>query len=115
LDNQDKKRAFAYLFFRKIEGFLDYIPAGLGFNKSEFEIVREFNNSRVEISFKLKVDKVVSFSGKKIEFNKGDKLLVFFSYKYNKDDMMAFTKMYFDDVQFFTDKKDSYALIVCMK
>ena len=99
----------------KIEAFLDYIPAGLGFGKEEVEIIREFNNSRVEIFYKIKVNKTIKFGEKEIKLNCGDKLLVFFSYKYNKDDIISFTQMYFDNVEFFSDKKNSYLLIVSKK
>lgn len=115
LDNENKDELLHIYSSEKIEAFLDYIPKELGFSKDEFKIIREFNNSRVEIYYELKVNKKVVFSNKEIEFHSGDKLLVFFSYKYGKDDMMSFMKMYFDDVEFFTDKKDSYALIVCKK
>jgi uncharacterized SAM-dependent methyltransferase len=115
LDTKNKEELLHIYSSEKIEAFLDYIPEELGFNKKEFKIIREFKNSRVEISYELKVNKKVIFSNKEINFNAGDRLLVFFSYKYDKDDMISFTKMYFDDVEFFTDKKDSYALIVCKK
>lgn len=115
LDTKDKKELFHIYSSEKIEAFLDYIPLELGFEKKDFKILREFNNSRVEIYYELRKAKKITFSGREISFNVGDKLLVFFSYKYDKEDMRSFMKMYFDDVEFFTDKKDSYALIVCKK
>jgi uncharacterized SAM-dependent methyltransferase len=115
LDTKDKDELVNIYSSEKIKAFLDYIPIGLGFDKNDFEPIIEFNNSRVEIYYKLNVDRTIKFSNKEIHFNIGDKLLVFFSYKYNKDEIVSFTKMYFDYVEFFTDKKDSYALIVCRK
>lgn len=115
LDTKNKKELFHIYSSEKIEAFLDYIPLELGIEKKDFKILREFNNSRVEIYYELKKAKKIEFSGREISFNVGDKLLVFFSYKYNKEDMRSFMKMYFDDAEFFTDKKDSYALIVCKK
>ncbi len=115
LDSTDKKELFHIYSSEKIEAFLDYIPLELGFEKKDVKIIREFNNSRVEIFYEIKKAKTISSSGKEISFNVGDRILVFFSYKYNKEDMISFMKMYFDDVVFFTDKKDSYGLIVCKK
>lgn len=115
LDTKDEDELFHIYSSEKIEGFLDYILLELGFKKEDFGVVRKFNNSRVEIYYEFKKPQKIEFSGKEILFEKGDKLLVFFSYKYDKEDMRTFMKMYFDEVEFFTDERNSYALIVCRK
>lgn len=115
LDSVDKDELFHIYSSEKIQAFLDHIPFELGFDKDDVKMIIEFNNSRVEISYEIKKAKTISAAGGEISFEVGDRILVFFSYKYSKDDMISFMRMYFDDVVFFTDEKKSYALIVCKK
>lgn len=115
LDTQNKDELLEVYSSEKIEAFLDYIPRGIGFSDKDVEIKQEFNNSRIEIFYNIKVDKTIEFGERTIEFKAGDRLLVFFSYKYDADSMKSFTKMYFDDAEFYTEKDETYALIVCKK
>jgi len=74
-----------------------------------------FKNDRVEIYYTIKTDMKIAFLDKKIYFNKGDQIIVAFSYKYNKDDFKSFMNIYFDDVDVFVSDDGSYALALCKK
>jgi uncharacterized SAM-dependent methyltransferase len=87
----------------------------IGLNREDLEYSARFRNSRVEMYYTIKKDCSISFLGKKVNFNKGDQILVAVSYKYDKYDYMSFLKMYFDDVKVFTPKEGSYALALCKK
>ena len=115
LDNQNPEELLNIYGSDKIKAFLDYIPKELGFEEDEIEIKRRFRNSRVEIHYEIKVGRIIDARDRIIELNKGDNLLVFFSYKYNKDDLRSILKMYFSDVNAYISKDDSYTLVLCKK
>jgi len=87
----------------------------IGFEKNEDEYDAEFRNNRMESFYKLKVDKNVKHNGNTLEFRKGDEILVFFLYKYYKEELEKFCKMYFCDVKVVVDKDEGYALLFCKK
>ena len=87
----------------------------LGFNENEVEYDVRFNSVRVELFYKLKVDKTVDFDGRKIEFKSGDEIMVAKLYKYFPDELEKFCKFYFSDVKLLKDSEEEYALVVCKK
>lgn len=95
--------------------FLMHIPLQLGLQKEDVEYGVRFRNSRVEMLYTLRKDKAISFQSKRVDFYKGDKIIVAISYKYNQFDFMTFMKMYFDEVMMYTSKDGAYALVLCKK
>lgn len=87
----------------------------LGFKEDEVEYNARLNHKRVEMFYKIKVDKVFECSGKKIEFKKGDEILVMTLYKFFEQELKDFCKMYFSDVKILKDPEGEYALAVCKK
>jgi len=57
----------------------------------------------------------ISFLGKKVQFGKGDQIVVGVSYKYSKNDFASFLNLYFDDVLLKVSDDKSYALALCKK
>ncbi len=95
--------------------FLVFILMQLGFDKSEVEYDARFKNSRIEFYYTLKKDKVIEFQGKKLNFNKGDQIVVALAYHYEQDEFMGYLKMYFGEVEIFVSEDGSYALALCRK
>ena len=115
LDNRHPEEIIKSYTSPEVNNFLKHIPLQLGLNEKDVEFGTRFVNSRVELYYTIKVDKVIKLYGKEIRFNKGDQIVVALSYKYSKDDFMSFMKMYFNKVEVFTSKDNSYALAVCKK
>ena len=65
--------------------------------------------------YTLNKDKTIEFQGKQVVFNKGDQIIVAYSYKYDETDFFNFLKMYFPSVQMFISDDKSYALALCKK
>jgi len=99
----------------EVDNFLCKIPLQLGLPKDGVKLGARFRNSRVELYYALLSEREIVFQGKRITFNRGDQIVVAVSYKYEKNDFMAFMKMYFDDVKMFVTADSSYALVLCKK
>jgi uncharacterized SAM-dependent methyltransferase len=99
--------------------FLDHMliktVTQLGINKDDLRYGARFRNSRVEMYYTIIEDCSVSFLGKRVNFNRGDQIVVATSYKYDKHEFMSFMKMYFDDVKMFVSADQGYALVLCKK
>jgi uncharacterized SAM-dependent methyltransferase len=100
---------------KMINNFLIKIPLQLGLKEDEIKFGARFKNSRVEIYYEIKTNKKISCLGKNIDFNEGDQIIVAVSYKYKKDILQKYLKMYFDEVKVFTLDDKSYALALCKK
>ncbi|MAG38126.1 hypothetical protein CMI45_01945 [Candidatus Pacearchaeota archaeon] len=87
----------------------------LGFKENEVEYDVKFNHVRIELVYKLKVDKEVEIEGKKISFKAGDDIMVAKIYKYFSEELEKFCKFYFSDVKLLPDSENEYALVVCKK
>jgi len=87
----------------------------LGLDESDVEYDAQFGNSRIEMFYRLKIDKTIEHSGKKIELKKGDEILTTVLYKYFEEEFDKFCKMYFSEVCLATDKDKGYALVLCKK
>ncbi|MFH1521547.1 MAG: L-histidine N(alpha)-methyltransferase [archaeon] len=91
------------------------IPMGLGFKEQELEMDIGFKESRIEVYYNIKINKTVELYGKKIEFKKGDRLLVLLSYKYEKKDLIEILNMYFDNVNMKISEDGFYSVSICKK
>lgn len=95
--------------------FLALTVSALGFNREDIEFDVRYENSRIEMFFLVKKDKTVIFEDKKVNFVKGDQIMVAFSYRYNETELRKLIDIYFDDYKFYFDKDKSWALILCKK
>lgn len=92
-----------------------YIMKGLGLKDNEIEFDARFENYRVEILYRMKVDKTIESSGRRVQMKKGDEIVVAVQYKFFESELMDFCKMYFSNVEFIKTPDGEYALIVCRK
>jgi len=95
--------------------FLGKVLEQLGFNRDEMEYGSRYKNHRVECFYTITKDKSISFQDKKIEFNKGDQVIVSVSYKYGKKELEEALNLYFDNCDIYIDEKESWALAACKK
>ncbi|MEK7106317.1 MAG: L-histidine N(alpha)-methyltransferase, partial [Patescibacteria group bacterium] len=91
------------------------IMRGLSFKDSEVEYDVRFANDRLEAFYKILADKTVSLGGKKVEFKKGDEVVVATQNKMFLDELKKFCKMYFSEVEILADEQKEYCLVVCKK
>lgn len=95
--------------------FFFALVSKLGFKESDLEYNVRLKNSRMEAYFTVKSDTKISFLDKTIYFSKGDQIITGVSYKYRKEELASFIKLYFDDIEILTSDDNSYALILCRK
>jgi len=115
LDNRRIKEILKSYDTAEVHNFLKHMLLQLGFEMSDVEFGTRYKNSRVEVYYTILKDKRVEFQGKKMQFNKGDQIIVAVSYKYDKDDFKTFLKLYFSDVMMYVSDDESYALALCKK
>lgn len=87
----------------------------LDFNDNEVEYNVRFTNNRLEIYYKIKTDKIISYEKNNIEFKKGDEIIVAFQYKLYANELRDFCDMYFDNVELMKDPTEEYALVLCRR
>lgn len=104
-----------YRSSRYIDNLVFKTIESLGFDRNEVEYNARFRGNRVEVFYTIKKDKIIKSGSKKIDFKKGDKIIVLISYKYSKDRLMEVLMMYFDDVEMFVSKDGIFALALCKK
>ncbi|MDP4039804.1 MAG: L-histidine N(alpha)-methyltransferase [Candidatus Pacearchaeota archaeon] len=99
----------------KMSSWFMHLMRYLGFNNNDVEYNARFGNSRVEMYYKLKVDKVIKREGKEVTLRAGDEVLVAILYKYFEEELKKFCSMYFSNVEIVTDEDKGYALVMCKK
>ncbi len=97
------------------EKMFRYIPLQLGLSKEDVGFDIRFRNSRIEFYFVLAEDTTVSFQEKRVQFYKGDQIVVGISYHYPKEEFLSYLKMYFGNVKLYVSDDGSYALALCQK
>jgi len=115
LDNRNVDDILKSYQTKEVHNFLKYMLFQLGFSLDEIEFGVRYENSRVEVFYTILKDKVINFQDKKIEFNKGDQIIVAVSYKYDKRDFKTFLNLYFDKVDTYVSEDESYILALCKK
>lgn len=98
-----------------INKWLIQIPQLLGLKKEDVEYDVRFVNSRVEELYLLKKDKEIKHLGRKVQFKKGDIIIVAISYKYSKDEFNNILSNFFSYVKIYFDSQETYGLAVCKK
>lgn len=114
-DQKQEERAASYQENPKVNEWMIHIPLQLGLSRSDVKIGFRFKNSRIEAYYTLLNNKEVDFQGKKINFYKGDQIIVAIAYKYNKTDLKSYLNMHFDDVRIKISKDGAKALAVCSR
>lgn len=115
LDNRKIEDILKSYGTKEVDKFLGYIPNQLGLGKDDATLGVRFKNSRVELYYALKKKKTIKFQDKEVNFDIGDQIVVSVSYKYDKSDFKSFMNLYFDDVDVFISKDNSYAIALCKK
>jgi len=115
LDNGNVDDILKQYSTKEIDEFLKLIPLKLGLKEKDIKFGSRFQNSRVELYYSILNDKTIESDNQKIDFKKGDQIIVGMSYKYPKKDFMSFLKLYFDDIDVTISKDNSYALALCKK
>lgn len=115
LDNRDVREILKSYDSDLVNKFLIGMLTQIGFSPHDLKFEVRFVNSRVELYYIVQRDKTIYFQGKKINFHKGDQILVSVSYKYESGDFRSFMQLYFDDVRFYTSEDEAYALVLCKK
>ena len=98
-----------------VDNFLSLILLQLGFEKKDIEFDVRYENSRVELYYLIKKDKLIELEDKKIHFNKGDQILVSISYRYSKEELSKVLEIYFREFKFYLSDDNTWALVLCKK
>tara|TARA_Y100000310_G_scaffold304279_1_gene343269 strand:- start:422 stop:1366 length:945 start_codon:yes stop_codon:yes gene_type:complete len=115
LDSRNEEDILRSYNTPQVDRFLSHILTLIGFDKEDMELGARFRNSRVEVYYTLNSEKELEYFGKKLQFCKGDQIIVAVSYKYNKDSFKDFLDMYFDPVDLYVADDDSHCLALCKK
>ena len=95
--------------------FFSLILKLAGFKKQHLQYGVRFRNDRLETFYTILQDVSLSFQDRKIDFHKGDQIVVAFAYHYEKEEFMSYLKMYFGSVLLYLSEDKSYALALCKK
>jgi len=115
LDNRNEREILRSYNIKEQHAFLIQIIEQLGLNEDDVRFGVRFINSRVEAYYTLRREREIRFQHKKINFNKGDQIIVAVSYKYNKEDFLTFLNLYFDVPLFRISRDGSYVIALCRK
>ena len=99
----------------KANTFISLTTLQLGLTKNEIEFGSRYKNSRIEFYSTIKTDKIIEFQNRKVEFNKGDKIIIAVAYKHDKNDLLTSLNMYFDEVTLKLSEDKSTGLVFCKK
>lgn len=110
-----EKRAATAKDDEKTNNFFRKIPLQLGLEDGDLEFGARFKNSRIEFYYTIKNDRLVDFQGKKVQFNKGDQIIVAVAYKYDKDGLLSVLNFHFDEVGLKISKDESTVLMLCQR
>ena len=92
-----------------------HIMRYLGFSDDEVSFDVRFANGRLEGLYKITTDKIIQRKGRRVAFKKGDEVVVMMQYKYYAHELQKFCEMYFRNVELFKDKREEFALVLCVK
>lgn len=95
--------------------FFSMILKLAGLKKEVLQYGVRFKNDRLETFYTVTKDTTITFQDKKIDFYKGDQIVVAFAYHYEHDDYLGYLKMYFGEVEMYLLKDGSYSLALCKK
>lgn len=114
-DNKGDSRAIAYKNNKMWHQWLKHMVYQLGLKEGDAALDSRFENSRIEMFYVIKKDKTVEFLGKKIEFKKGDEIIILVAYKHKLEDLKEYLNIHFDRVDVKISPDNSTALCLCQK
>jgi uncharacterized SAM-dependent methyltransferase len=114
-DNKQEERAAAYRKNKRFNDFLVNVPLQLGLDKDEVEWGTRWRSQRIEYYYTVLKQKIIRFQEKEIAFNKGDQIIIAYSYKHKKDNLLTYFNMHFKQVSLNISKDKSKALVICKK
>ncbi len=100
---------------KNVDKFLIKVMEQLGFYKKELQFGVRFNNSRVEVYYRVTSSKTITHLNKNISFNEGDVIVIGVSYRHTKNEFEKQLKSFFPKIKAFVDAKKSYTLVLCAK
>jgi len=115
LDNRKPEEILKSYNIKAFDKFSFQAIKQLGLEEENVKFDVRFRNSRVESFYTIVKPKDISFLGKTVKFDVGDQIIVIVSYKYDKQDLMGFLKMYFGEVKLSISPDKSYAIALCKK
>lgn len=95
--------------------FFSYITAQIGLDINDLEYDVRFRNPRLEFFYRIKNDRTVSSEKGRINFKKGDQIVVAFCYQYNIENLVNHLKRHFKNTRTYPTEDGSYTLAVCHK
>lgn len=115
LSNGNKKDLVKPYKDKNVDKFLIKVLQQIGFSKKDLDFGVRFSNSRIEVYYRLKKDKVIKHLNKKILFNQNDVIVVGVSYRYSEEKFKGHLKAFFKKIQLFSDAKRDYMIAFCSK
>jgi uncharacterized SAM-dependent methyltransferase len=97
---------------KRMDKFFGLIPIKLGLGVDEVEFGSRFKNSRVEYYYKLLKDKTAYSNNRKVEFHKGDQIIVAVAYKFNEVELLERLHLYFGAVQIKLSEDGSLGILL---
>jgi len=91
------------------------VMKSLGFTESEINYDARFAHGRVEGFYKVKVDKLVGYDSKHINFKPGDEVVIGIHYKYYEHELKELIGLYFKNIEVIKDPTGNHALFICRK
>lgn len=95
--------------------FFSLILKLIGLAEEDVSYGVRFRNNRLETFYTLLHDVSISLQDNRIDFTKGDQIVVAFAYHYEKEGLEDYLKMYFSNVKLYVSDDGSYALALCQK
>ena len=114
-DKKQEERVEAYRKSDKFNEFLCHIPLQLGLDKADVTWGARWRNSRIEFYYTLNKGKTILFQNKELIFHKGDQMIIAIAYKHNKEDLMTYLNIHFNDVMVKVSEDNSKALALCKR
>ncbi len=96
------------------EWFINIMRA-IGFSDSEVGVNVRFTNERLEGFYHILVDKTIQYGNKRINFHKGDEIVVGAQNKFFEKELKKCCKMYFSEVKLYKNPQREYCLVVCRR
>lgn len=96
-----------------LDDFLVKVVEQIGLNRNDIEYDARFNNSRIEMFYRVKSKLSVRHLNKKVTFKLGDIILVAISYRFGEKDFSSYLRRFFKDVSIFNDR--DYAIALCCR
>lgn len=85
----------------------------LGFKEEEIERCTRIKGQRLEMFYRLKVDKDITHLGRTAHLKEGDIIITIFSHKYRQKELKETLDEFFTTERLWTNEEESHALALC--